>query len=200
MNWSIKLFLLLYFVLFFGIVFWGISYIVSKKINKNPMVLPKDDSAYGLVGLYFKLTMIGLFLYVCTLLLVENYAKYFLPIVFLEQQWLQITGIILMIASFIWVIIAQLQMKDSWRIGIDADMKTTLITQGLFQVSRNPIFLGMIVSVLGLFLVTPNAFTLLFLIVAYILIQIQIRLEEDFLKAAHGEVYLQYAQQTKRLL
>ena len=103
-----------------------------------------------------------------------------------------------MFIALIWTIIAQYQMQDSWRICIDAEKKTELITNGLFLYSRNPIFLGMILSLLGLFLVTPNSFTLLFLILGYVLIQIQIRLEEEFLVGQHGETYKIYKSQVRR--
>jgi protein-S-isoprenylcysteine O-methyltransferase Ste14 len=90
-------------------------------------------------------------------------------------------------------------MKNSWRIGIDHDSKTELVTTGLFKYSRNPIFLGMLLSMVGLFFTTPNALTLIFLIVGYILIQIQIRLEEAYLEKDHGEVYKAYKKKVRRL-
>ena len=88
-------------------------------------------------------------------------------------------------------------MKNSWRIGIDTETKTELITAGLFQLSRNPIFFG---SLIGLFLTTPNALTGLFLILGYVLIQIQIRLEEEFLTDQHGQKYTEYKQKVRRLI
>ena len=91
-------------------------------------------------------------------------------------------------------------MKNSWRIGIDTDLKTKLVTSGLFSISRNPIFFGMIITLVGLFLTTPNALTILFLILGYVLIQIQIRLEEEFLTKEHGQEYLNYKQKVRRLI
>ncbi len=91
-------------------------------------------------------------------------------------------------------------MRNSWRIGIDTETETELITSGLFQYSRNPIFFGMIISLLGLFLTTPNALTCLFLILGYVLIQIQIRLEEEFLTHQHGQKYLEYKQKVRRII
>ncbi|QMU66644.1 MAG: DUF1295 domain-containing protein [Flavobacteriaceae bacterium] len=76
----------------------------------------------------------------------------------------------------------------------------TVITNGLFRISRNPVFLGMIVSMICLVMVTPNTVTLLFCVVSYILIQIQIRLEEEFLKDQHGKVYIEYQQKTRRFI
>jgi protein-S-isoprenylcysteine O-methyltransferase Ste14 len=91
-------------------------------------------------------------------------------------------------------------MKDSWRIGIDRDMKTALITAGLFSFTRNPIFLGMLLVLAGLFLLTPNAATLIFWIVGYILIQLQIRLEEEYLSRQHGEQYDEFCKKVPRRL
>ena len=91
-------------------------------------------------------------------------------------------------------------MRDSWRIGIDRETETELVTTRLFGISRNPIFLGMILSLIGLFFVTPNALTLIFLILGYILIQIQIRLEEEFLIEQHGQAYKEYKQKVRRFI
>jgi protein-S-isoprenylcysteine O-methyltransferase Ste14 len=52
----------------------------------------------------------------------------------------------------------------------------------------------------GLFLVTPNALTTLFLVLGYVLIQIQIRLEEEFLTKEHGQAYINYKQKVRRLI
>lgn len=176
------------------------SYFVFKRIGKSPIVLPKDDSAYGLVGQYFKLTLVGLLMYVIALVFVSDYNTYFLPIQIVEHRWVQYFGMLLMSVSFVWVTISQYHMRDSWRIGIDKETKTELITKGVFSVSRNPIFLGMIVSLAGLFMATPNIFTLVFLLTGYILIQIQIRLEEDFLSQQHGEHYIHYKRNVRRFL
>ena len=109
-------------------------------------------------------------------------------------------GIGLLLLALFWTLLAQKHMRNSWRIGIDNDVKTELISNGLFHYSRNPIFFGMILSLLGLFLVTPNALTALFLIVCYLLIQIQIRLEEEFLTKTHGQKYLDYKQKVRRFI
>ena len=93
-------------------------------------------------------------------------------------------------ASLLWIFVAQSQMADSWRIGIDQENETPLITKGLFSLSRNPIFLGILVADLGLFLVIPNALTLLIVVWVFHAIQIQVRLEEEFLIQTHNETYL----------
>lgn len=191
----IKIGLPLYFAVYFGITFIARSLLLYYRTGKNPLVLPNNDSTYGIIGRYFKYTLAALFIYTTS-----STFTTIPPFAILDTPTIQYTGITLLVLALIWTIIAQLQMHDSWRIGIDHNNHTALKTQGLFSLSRNPIFLGMLLVLIGLFLVTPNSLTLLFLIVSYILIQIQIRLEEDFLFQQHGKHYQQYKQQVRRFL
>jgi protein-S-isoprenylcysteine O-methyltransferase Ste14 len=89
-------------------------------------------------------------------------------------------------------------MRDSWRIGIDEVNKSKLITSGLFKISRNPIFLGVMIANFGLFLVLPNAFTLLIISLSTISINTQIRLEETFLLKEFGDQYSKYKNRVNR--
>ena len=200
MDEYIKIILPIYFIIYFGIAFVLKSLIVAKRIGKNPLVLPKDDSAYGLIGLYFKLTLIAMFIYVLAYSFFPSWHSIFLVIPSLDNEINKYIGLLVLAVSLVWTIIAQGHMKNSWRIGIDTETKTELVTTGLFGLSRNPIFFGMILSLVGLFLVTPNALTLVFLILGYVLIQIQIRLEEEFLTKEHGQNYIAYKHKVRRLI
>ncbi|WP_068943196.1 methyltransferase family protein [Chryseobacterium timonianum] len=195
----IRFFIPCYFILFFAVSFLGISIAVARKIGKNPNVLPKDDSAYALVGWYFKLILIVLFIYALLPLPFPRVRELF-GIDFLSFNLFQYIGVGLMILAFIWVVIAQFQMKNSWRIGIDEHMKTELITIGLFRFSRNPIFLGMTLSLIGFFFAYPTVIAFFLLIIGSILMQIQIRLEEEHLQRQHGSVYLTYKKRVGRML
>ena len=200
MTELLRIVLPIYFIVYFGVAFVLKSVIVAKRIGKNPLVLPKDDSAYGLIGLYFKLTLIAMFIYIIVYALFPNWHEKFFPIAELDKQTIKYIGLVILFVSLVWTIIAQGHMKNSWRIGIDTDTKTELITSGLFAFSRNPIFFGMILSLVGLFLTTPNALTVLFLALGCVLIQIQIRLEEEFLTKEHGQDYMNYKQKVRRFI
>ena len=56
----------------------------------------------------------------------------------------------------------------------------------------------MMLTLFGLFLVIPNALTLLTLGLGVVLIQIQVRLEEEFLARTHGEEYTLYRTRVRR--
>lgn len=192
--------LLIYFIVYFGIAFVLKSVLVARKIGKNPLVLPRDDSAFGLIGRYFKLCLIFMFVYILANAIIPNWNYYEIYIPFLQKTIYNYFGLVILVVALIWTITAQIQMKDSWRIGIDYDKKSELVTTGLFSISRNPIFAGMLLSLLGLFLCLPTLFSSLFLVLAYVLIQIQIRLEEEFLLKEHGELYKNYITKVRRLI
>jgi protein-S-isoprenylcysteine O-methyltransferase Ste14 len=200
MDQALRLLLPLYFILYFGIAFVAKSVVVARKIGKSPLVLPKDDSAYGLIGRYFKWTLMAMFVYVMFFSLRPDYFASYLNFNSLFSEWAKVAGLALLAFALLWTIMAQNHMRNSWRIGIDTETKTELITTGLFQYSRNPVFLGMIICLIGLFMVTPNTITLLFLLLGYVLIQVQIRLEEDFLTQQHGQAYLKYKQKVRRII
>ena len=196
----LRLILPIYFIIYFGVAIVLKSVIVAKRTGKNPFVLPKGDNVYGLVGFYFKLVLIAIFVYIIVYAVFPTWHDYFLPILQLANPTINYIGLALLFISLVWTVIAQTNMQNSWRIGIDTETKTELVTSGLFAISRNPIFFGMIITLLGAFLATPNALTALLLILGYILIQIQIRLEEEFLTKEHGQKYLKYKQKVRRLI
>ena len=186
----------LYFIFLFLIR--GIA--VARQIGKNPIVLSSADNAYGLIAKYFGAWMILLAGYVAVFSLYPAGYAYFLPISYLESTSFKMLGLIILVISLVWTYFAQKNMRKSWRVGIDEEQKTDLVTTGIFHYSRNPIYLGMMVAVTGFFLVTPNALTLLLMTIGYILIQIQVRLEEEFLLKMHGQSYLDYKTGVNRFI
>lgn len=149
------------------------------------------QARHGFVGKWFRATLIGIFLLLAALTLGLSPPAAG-PLPWLQQSLVRLTGWVILMVSFFWVVAAQAQMGASWRIGIDAGTQSPLVTGGVFAVSRNPIFLGMRASLLGLFLVMPNAFTLAIFLVGEVLISVQVRLEEDFLSSVHGVEYERY--------
>jgi len=81
---------------------------------------------------------------------------------------------------------SQTQMSNSWRVGIDHSARMELKTNGLFSVSRNPVFLGMLVTLVGIFLILQNAITLLVAVISILIFQVQVRLEEIYIQNTHG--------------
>lgn len=193
-------FLVVYLLVYFAFAFVLPSYRVWKKTGVNPVTFSGADNAHDYIGKLFKIVMLGLTLVVVLYAFAPDYYSLLLPIVPLENRIIQFIGIGLLIISFGWTVLAQIQMGASWRIGIDEEKKTELVSSGVFRFSRNPIFLGMIVTLIGIFLIVPNALTLLFLALGFVLIQIQVRLEEEFLGKTHGAEYAEFRRRAHRWL
>jgi protein-S-isoprenylcysteine O-methyltransferase Ste14 len=71
------------------------------------------------------------------------------PLGFLHTPWIQITGAVIAVLGIATTVYAQLDMGDSWRIGVDKSETTTLVRTGVFGWVRNPIFTAMMTFGLG---------------------------------------------------
>ena len=192
--------LFIYFLIYFFLVFVLRSFLLWKNTGVNPLTFNKADDAHGYNGKVFGIISIIELIVVSIYAFIPSLHKYLLPFWYLENVSLQYIGWGLLILSLLMVWLAQSNMRESWRIGIDEENKTELITSGFFAFSRNPIFLGIMIANVGLFLVLPNAFTLLIVALSTTSINTQIRLEEAFLTEEHGEQYTSYRSKVNRWL
>lgn len=192
--------LLIYFLVYFLSAFVWRSVLVYKRTGTNPFALPSGDDAYGYVGRAFKSVIFAVTLLVAVNAISPDMLASLGTIPVLQVPALRLFGWSLLLASLVWILVAQAQMGDSWRIGIDSANSTRLVTNGLFAISRNPVFLAMRISLLGLFALLPNAVTLAILIAGELLMQVQVRLEEAHLAILHTGQYAQYRERVRRWL
>jgi protein-S-isoprenylcysteine O-methyltransferase Ste14 len=198
MEIFLKLFLLVYCTLFLLFAMLLPVYRVWRTTRLNPYKLGSSDSAHDYIGRNFRLAVTACTLVIFAFVFLPSLYRQLLHIPYVSHEVFAWIGIALLLFALVWILIAQSQMQTSWRIGIDEDVRTDLVQRGLFKISRNPIFLGIRMMLVGLFLVLPNAVMLVIWVVGEILIQIQVRLEEEFLTRIHGDHYRTYQQQVRR--
>lgn len=98
-------------------------------------------------------------------------------------------------------VISVVTMRDNWRAGVSKTDKTELVTNGIYQISRNPAFLGFDLVYIGVLLMFFNWILLVASAFAALMIHLQIvNVEEDFLLAAFGEEYLEYRKRVCRYI
>jgi len=200
MTTLLKIILPIYLALFFGLAMFWRSYVAWKRTGVNPYALGNGDTVHDYVGKLFRFTLIATALIVLAFSLSESLYNLLMPIPWLDSSLLIGVGLALLASALIWVLVAQIQMGDSWRIGIDEKTNSPLVQHGLFGVSRNPIFLGMLVMLVGLLFAIPTAATLIVTLLGFALIHIQVRLEEPFLLDKYGEAYRVYQKHVRRWL
>jgi protein-S-isoprenylcysteine O-methyltransferase Ste14 len=198
MDDALRIILPAYLVSYFAVAILWRSIAVWRRTGINPYVIGRTDSAYDYIGVIFKLVFGLLAAAILLFSVFRPFYIYAMPIVWLDLAFIRWTGLILLVVSFAWTALSQIQMGASWRIGIDRDNRTELVAKGIFTFSRNPIFLGMRTSLLAVFLIIPSAITLLALVLGDVLLQIQVRLEEEHLGNLHGEAYKNYRGEVRR--
>ena len=90
-------------------------------------------------------------------------------------------------------------MGDMWRIGVNRDEKTSLVTRGPYNFVRHPIYGFQIVMLAGAALLLPTFFSLALIAVHFLCVQTKADDEEAYLLGVHGETYRAYLHRTGRL-
>lgn len=107
-------------------------------------------------------------------------------------------GVALCLGGLMMLLISLISFGSSFRVGIDVDQPDELVTTGIFAVSRNPIYVGGALVLVGEFLVFPNWIPLLYLAGGLALFHRQVLREEKFMRNHYGQQYLQYCQHVRR--
>jgi protein-S-isoprenylcysteine O-methyltransferase Ste14 len=113
--------------------------------------------------------------------------------------WAQWIGAVVIVAGVALVVSFELAFK---RAGTDANPyrpSTALATDGPYRFSRNPAYLGMAITYIGITLAAEAPWALVMLVPAILVIQYGvIAREERYLEQLFGEEYLSYKRTTRR--
>lgn len=103
----------------------------------------------------------------------------------LEGTVMLVVGVAVFAAGCVLTLASQSAMGTSWRIGVDPNERTELVTDGPFGWARNPIFTGMVIAAVGLSLMAPTMLTLVALLLLVVAVEVQVRsVEEPYLRTA----------------
>jgi len=123
------------------------------------------------------------------------------PIAALDGAVGHAIGLVLAVGGILLTFGAQLAMGDAWRIGVDPEERTELVTGGPFKLVRNPIYSAMIPTVLGLVLLVPSPLSIAAIVALIVGLELQVRrVEEPHLQRTHGQAYAEYASRVGRFI
>ena len=123
------------------------------------------------------------------------------PVPALTQPALQAIGVAVSLTGICLTFLTQMQMGESWRVGVDEQERTQLVTTGVFSLVRNPIFTAMLTTGLGLALMVPTWPALAGWAMLLVAVELQVRVvEEPYLTRTHSTPYRDYMARVGRFL
>lgn len=190
-------------LLFLGyMTLWGLKRRMQKKTSGiDPEVMGRSTTPSQR---FFNIMTKVLTAYIVLMIALHEsgiqYYSLFSRFVPLERTEVDIFGFLLGIIGLALCGYAQIRMGASWRVGIDEERRTDLVTSGLYRYIRNPTYLGLFILCAGVWFIWPTWTITVFVLVFYLMLEVQVRCEEEFLEKVHGEKYREYLQRTKRYI
>ena len=196
MEWPLFIFLLL---LVSAVVLN--RYRVKKMIALEPIILTKPDSFHRKVEVFLQVSMILWWIQLFVFSLPKNWIDLtFIPTMYLPFFIFEPLGNLLLYVGLFIIASALYTLGKSWRIGIDEKHAGPLVTKGLYQYIRHPIYTGAFVILLGSLFILPNLLTFCLVFCAAIGFTTEAILEEQFLIGKFGDLYKGYMDQTGRFI
>lgn len=174
---------------FFYLVYFGKMLLQKKKGIQTDQLAKQQEKS---LSFYFEVVLKGLtygvvIVELISIFAVQDYLP--MPVVILGAVFGILGDLIFAAAVF--------TMKDSWRAGL-ANGDDRVVTNGIYQYSRNPAFLGFDLVYIGIVLMFFNWILFGVSAAAMLLLHIQILREEKYLTKLHGEEYLKYKRRVNR--
>lgn len=109
-------------------------------------------------------------------------------------------ALVVMLLGAVFIIASQANMGRSWRVGVpnEENHVDALVVHGLHRISRNPVYLGIMLFLISGLLAAPGPLTAAAVIVSFTGLTIIIRQEERYLRNRFGEQYDAYARRVRR--
>jgi protein-S-isoprenylcysteine O-methyltransferase Ste14 len=168
----------------------------------NPIVIGRGKGPWRIVEI-LSLGSLGLWMTEVLFHALQSQYDIFpqtINVAFMRTGPARIVGLVLASVGLVTFILAFLSFGNSWRIGIDRKRPGTLVTGGIFSITRNPIYLAFDLMFVGIFLINGTWFFLIFALLAVVGCHFQILREEEFLRKQYGAEFEAYCGRTSRYL
>lgn len=119
---------------------------------------------------------------------------------FFQSETIAWVGVAFCFAALLLRLWSLVSFRQSFRIGIDTERPDSLITDGVFAFSRNPIYVAFSIILLGQFLIFPNWIMLIYIGAAAWLVHRDVLREEQYLRGHFGQAYVDYCNRVRRYL
>jgi|SRR6476620_12343228 len=118
---------------------------------------------------------------------------------FFDSRNATIAGIVLIAIALLFILPALIKFVQSKNTLVTIKSATSLQTKGIYSLTRNPMYMGLLILYSGIAMLEGNWWTFIFIPLIIIIVQSYvIRGEENYLQRAFGEEYNAYRKKVRR--
>ncbi len=172
--------------------------LIKGAYRKNNLQNLSKDTSIFFIEIFVKATSSSWLLTWILEIIFHNQISSYVINFFFINTFTTFIGIMLTAIGVCIFILSTIFMKSSWRVGIDKNTKTTLVTNGIYKFSRNPAFVGFYFMFIGLFFTYTNIITLIVLVINVAAFHLLIMQEEKHLLTTFGDEYESYKRKVPR--
>ncbi|MFS1703565.1 methyltransferase family protein [Alteromonas sp. AMM-1] len=194
--YALRLFLAAFFT--FVAVFYTSLVIVKNRRQKRVVCMGRRYSQHWWNHLTFRVFRVSIWLVCVVRLFYPATDQFLLRLSAFEIPQLMWAGTTFMVMGFGLAIAANLSLGKQWRSGVDSTATQQLVSEGLYNISRNPAYVGVAIAQFGFFMALPSVFTLICLLVGWHALYKQVNIEEVALNKQFTAQYQQYLQSVPR--
>jgi protein-S-isoprenylcysteine O-methyltransferase Ste14 len=169
----------------------------TKKYGRSPIRLFQSGRTVQNIR---EIRVVGLGLVLVWQALAAGFGFYVPLAVLLFAPWPKL-GVAVFAAGMALVAAAIADMGPSWQMGFDQTVpEHGLVKTGVFRLSRNPIYLGLLVLFIGWLLVLPTMLSLIIVVGVALGVRRQAIDEEEYLQRTYGPEFRVWAREVGRFV
>ena len=115
-------------------------------------------------------------------------------------SWQNILGLGLFVVGLTIAVIAVVTLRGSYHSTLVIREDHRLITHGIYRYTRHPVYLGVLIAIIGIPIYNSSLYGLVIMIVLIPIIINRIRMEERLLIEEYGDAYREYQETTSKLV
>jgi protein-S-isoprenylcysteine O-methyltransferase Ste14 len=180
--------------------FLALSAVAARQAGRSVWLFHRTDvPRQRTTAVAFRTSFAVAFLWPGIRLLAEA-AGWHVPSFRMVDDWIiPIIGHLLVAVGAAVALLSQYHMDQAWRIGAaEGEQGPDLVDTGPFGLSRNPVFIGQAVLLIGLVLAFPDPLQLTAALIGLVAMRQQVLIEERVLRATFGPRYDAYAARVPR--
>jgi protein-S-isoprenylcysteine O-methyltransferase Ste14 len=117
-----------------------------------------------------------------------------------DVPWVHGLGLVLLVVSTVFALWARLELGTDWSLAPEVEGGRRLHTSGPYEVTRHPIYSGLLGMILGTAVLTGSGQMIVLVPVALVLFSIKIHFEERRLTATFPDEYTEYRHRVPQLV